>query len=227
MTRGILLAGNESALFQAAAAEAAKRVDEYAAAFIPNPFPRGGAPSGETEKGSESSSGCCRLQWNPGSPISAHTFTLAAENRLGQIDDAVLICSPPAIYKAPESLVPVEMDRLINDQIKGWFFLIRELAIIFRGRGKGNLALVVPDLLPGGGGESQADLFGVSAAAAFRSLTEGLLSSAKNEPFQILGFSCSESGIEEKFAAWIFRFIDEGSRKDSGRMRRYSKRGLF
>jgi hypothetical protein len=36
MTRGILIVGMESSLSEAVAAEAEKRVEQYAAAFIPN-----------------------------------------------------------------------------------------------------------------------------------------------------------------------------------------------
>jgi hypothetical protein len=231
MTRGIFIAGNASSLFSAAAAEAVKRVEQYAAAVIPNPFPlpAGVQPAAEQDKGK------LPLQWNPGSPISARTLILAAENRLGQINDAILVCSPPAMYRPAEALVPGEIENLVNDQIKGWFFLVRELALYFRSRPSGNssedprgsLTLVVPEILAGGGRDTPADIFGPSAAASFHAMAQGLLASSANEPFQIFGFSSAESGAEADFAAWFFKIIDEGSRKNSGRWHKYTKLGFF
>jgi hypothetical protein len=221
MTRGILIAGNESPLFSAAAAETLKRVEQYAAAPIPSPFPP------EVQTSSEQDKGKIPLQWSPGSPISARTLILAAENRLGQINDVILVCSPPAMYRPAEALVPGEIENLVNDQIKGWFFLVRELALYFRSRQSGCLALVVPEILAGGGRDAPADLFGPSAAASFRAMAQGLLTTASNEPFQIFGFSSAEHGAEADFAAWLFKIIDEGSRKNSGRWHKYSKLGLF
>ena len=222
MTRGIFIAGNESVLFSSVAAEAEKRVEQYVAAMVPNNFPI-------PEKAGEfdSTKGRIMLSWNPGSPISCRTLILAAENRLGQINDALLICSPPPLYRQPEALVPADIEVLVNNQIKGWFFLVRELALAFRSNGGGTLSLVVPEIIPSGGRDSAADLLGSSATASFRALTQGLLTSANVEPFQVLGFSLSEIGQEGNFAAWLFKILDEGAKKNSGKWHKYSKFTLF
>ena len=222
MTRGIFIAGNDSVLFSSVATEVEKRVEQYAAALIPNTFP-------VPEKAGDFDSSRRRipLSWNPGSPISCRTLILAAENRLGQINDALLICSPPPLYRQPESLAPADIETIVNNQIKGWFFLVRELAMNFRARGEGTLSLVVPETAPSGGRDSPADLLGAPAAASFRALTQGLLSSAGAEPFQILGFSLSEIGQEGTFASWLFKILDEGGRKNSGKWHKYSKFTLF
>jgi hypothetical protein len=225
MTRGIFIVGNESSLFSAVSAEAAKRVESFAAALIPSRLPLPTAEAAPTlAAGPE---GSIPLQWNPASPISARTLVLAAENRLGQINDALLICSPPAVYRTAESLVPVEIESLINDHIKGWFYLVRELALVFRSRQKGSLALVVPDIASGGGRDSTADLLGPPAAAAFRAFAQGLLSSSVNEPYYALGFSSAEAGQEADFAAWIFKTLDEAGKKNSGKWYKYSKLAFF
>jgi hypothetical protein len=222
MTRGILITGNESALFSAAEAEAARRVEQYAAALIPNPL-----PLSETAGLPGAAGGKIPLQWNPSSPISARTLTLAAENRLGRINDAILICVPPAVYRPAEALVPGEIETLVNEQIKGWFFLVRELALFFRARGGGTLALAVPEITPGGGRDAPPDLLGPSAAASFRALAQGLLSSSVNEPFQVLCFSSAETGQEAEFAAWFFKLIDEGGKKSSGKWHKYGRLGFL
>ena len=238
MTRGILIVGNESSLFAAASAEAAKRVQSYAAAIIPNRF----TAENQVSSGTRSVQGqdvkgqnVIPLAWNPVSAISARTLVLSAENRLKQINDAILICSPPAMFKSAETLTPKEIEILVDDHIKGWFFLIRELIQYFRQKGSGLLALAAPDIDPGGeanrknapGRNNQIDLLGPSAAASFRCYSQGIIASLVNEPYQVMGFSGSEAGAEEEFAAWLFKILDEGSPKNSSRWHKYSRRGFF
>lgn len=231
MTRGIFIAGNESVLLSAAEAEAEKRVELYAEALIPDPFPVPGAsdqslagrdsPPAEIKTSDPVPSKKIPLSWNPGSPISSRTLMLAAENRLGRINDALLVCSPPSVYRSAEALDPGEIETLVNSQIKGWFFLVRELALYFRSRMQGTLSLVVPETGPVGGRDSPADLLGPSASASFRALAQGLISSSVVEPFQIFGFSLPETGKEQDFAAWLFRILDEGDAKKSGKWHKF------
>ena len=220
MTRGILLVGNDSPLFNAAAAEADKRVEKYAASVIYNPS----ASSGKT--GEPISAKRIPIVWNPGSPLSGHTLVLSAENWLGQINDALLVCQPPAIFNPADALVPADIENNVNTQIKGWFFLVRELALYFRARGSGTLGLVIPETVSGGG-ESISDFFGAPAAAAFRALGQELLTGSAAQPFHVLGFSFSETGQEKEFAAWMFKILDEGSRRNSGKWHKYSKFSFF
>ena len=221
MTRGILIAGNESLLFSAVAGEAGKRVEQYAAALINStaslpenkkePVPKGRIP----------------ITWNSGSSISSRTLVTSAENCLGQINEAILICVPPAMYRPAEALIPAEIETQVNNQVKGWFFLVRELALYFRTKAKGTLALIVPEKSAKGGKESSSDLLGVSAAASFRAFSQSLLYSAANEPFNILGFTLSETGGEKEFAPFLFKHLDEASAKNSGKWYKFGKLKLF
>ncbi|MDR2797256.1 MAG: hypothetical protein LBB80_02835 [Treponema sp.] len=223
MTRGILLAGNESSLSAAVAVEAAKRVEYFAAAFIPNrladPVEAKTLPAAES---------LIPLHWNPGSPVSARTLILAAENRLEHINEALLICVPPSVRKHPGELVAPEIEIMVNDHIKGWFFLVKELTALFRVKKTGTLALVLSELDPGGGKDEAPDLMGISAVESFRAFTQGLLNSSLEEPFRILGFSASESSNTVEFAAFIFKFLEEGGKRNNGKWLRFGKgRGLF
>ncbi|MCL2478592.1 MAG: hypothetical protein FWF22_03760 [Treponema sp.] len=220
MTRGIFLAGNESPLFSAAAAEAENRVEKYAAALIYNPAAVSGKP------GESGSAKRISLVWNPASSISSRTLLLSAENWLGQINDALLICMPPASFCPAESIVPAEIETQVNIQIKGWFYLVRELALYFRARGSGTLALVIPETVTGGR-ESLSDFFGAPAAASFRALAQELLSGSAAEPFHVLGFTLSEAGQEKEFTAWMYKILDEGARRNSGKWHKFSKLKLF
>ncbi|MDR3248707.1 MAG: hypothetical protein LBT39_07965 [Treponema sp.] len=231
MTRGILIAGNESLLCAAIAAEAAKRVERFAQVLLPNRLSeqnRGSphaAPGAGPGTGFGSASGAIPMTWNPGSPISARTLVLSAEHHLEHIDDAILICAPPSLRRPAAELLPLDIEILVNDHIKGWFFLVRELAGIFRARRSGTLALVAPEL--GTSRDDQADLLGIPAAAAFRAFAQGLLASAPAEPYLTLGFGSQELGEDDAFAAYIFKLIDEGNKRNSGKWHKFGKLGFF
>ena len=227
MTRGILIAGNESTLSQAIAAEAAKRVEHYTSALIPSRLsqPLQLTVQAETQPSAEQAG--ISLQWNPGSPISARTLVLAAENRLEHIDEAILVCTPPSIRHPAAELSLQDIEVLVNDHIKSWFFLVRELSSVFRTRKTGTLALVFYETGTGGSKDDPADTLGPSALASFQAFTRSLLAEAYNEPYLTMGFSCAEAGAETGFASHIFKFLDEGSRRNNGKLHKYGKLRFF
>jgi hypothetical protein len=238
MTRGILIAGNESSLLAAVGAEAAKRVDRYAEALVPNrlsgavpavsPGARSAEPGALSDPAGGGSSGSrIGVEWNAGSPLSARTVVLAAKNRLVQINEAILICTPPSVRRKMAELQPADIEIMVNDHIRGWFYLARELASAFRERKAGTLALVYSEISSGGGKDETADLLGPAAAAAFRAFTMSLLTASHQEPYLTMGFSSSEPGEEKNFAAFIFKLLDEGNRKNNGRLHKFGKLNLF
>jgi hypothetical protein len=227
MTRGILIAGNDSLLCAAIAAQAAKRVERFAQVVLPNRLSgqtRGLRPDAPYSPAA-SDSAAIPLTWNPGSSISARTLVLSASHQLERIDEAILICSPPSFRRPAAELQPLDIEILVNDHIKGWFFLVRELAGIFRARRSGVLALVVPD--PGSGRDDQADLLGFPAASAFRAFTQGLLASSAAEPYVTLGFSSQETGDDDNFATYVFRLIDQANKRNSGKWHKYGRLNFF
>jgi hypothetical protein len=223
MTRGILIAGTDSFLSEAVAVEAEKRVEQYTAAFI---FNRLSNPVRERPQPEEGRKARISLDWNPGSPISARTLVLAAENRLDHIDEAILICTPPSVRCPAEQLVPADIDIVVNDHIKSWFFLVKELAAAFKTRNAGTLALVLSDAGLGNEKRDAPDLMGPSVSAAFRAFVQRLLAAASNKPYQTLAFS-SETGEDAEFAAYIFKIIEENNKRNVGRWHKYGRLGLF
>jgi hypothetical protein len=242
MTRGILLAGMESPLAQALGAEAARRVERYAAALIP------GKPASPAE-GPEGAAGASAppsavipLDWNPASPISARSLVLAAENRLEHIDLAILVCAPPALRRPPEQLAPAEIEYAVNAYIKGWFFLVRELTASFAARREGSpagsLVMALADRSAGAEGGENPDLLGPPVAAAFRALAQGLLTAAARSrqskqaglwqtgPWQAFAFS-SDLAEDRDFAAFIFKTLFEGGRGAAGKWHKYGKFPFF
>jgi len=218
MTRGILIAGNDSSLSRAIEGEITNRVEQYASAFIPNRF------SGNIINTVPSKERRLSLDWNPSSPISARTLVLAAENRLEMIDEAILICSPPAIICEASDLPLSDVEIMVSDHIKGWFFLVKELTAIFKNRKRGLLAMVYS------GNKSHTkkgavDILGSPALASFRELTKNLLSAAQNEPYITTGFS--GSGNETAFASFILNKIDRSDKHSNGKLYRFGKFNLF
>ncbi|MDR1286584.1 MAG: hypothetical protein LBK08_03160 [Treponema sp.] len=231
MTRGILVAGNESPLLAALAAEAARRVESLAVASIPNRLQEG-APAPEVPVRADAgtspdSDARISLSWNPGSPISARTVILSAENRLEHVDEALLVCAPPSMRKSVADLPARDVEILVNDHIKGWFLLAKELASVFRSRRAGTLGLVLSDLPSLGGKGEKADLLGPAAQASFRAFSQSLLVSSFDEPYVSLGFSCSGAGEEGPFASFVFKTLDESSRKNNGKWYKFGKFNLF
>ncbi|MDR2102482.1 MAG: hypothetical protein LBP42_00080, partial [Treponema sp.] len=222
MTRGILIVGNDASLSAAVAAEAARRVEQFAFALIPN---RISQPP--WEKPIAATDHRIFLSWNPGSPISARTLILSAENRLERIDEAVLICSPPSIRREAGELIPAEIEIMVNDHIKGWFFLVKELASLFKAKKGGTLALVLSDISSGGSKDETLDLLGPSAAASFRAFAQNLLLSSQREPYQTMAFTASEAGEETAFASFIFKILEEGNKRNNGKLHKFGRLSFF
>jgi NAD(P)-dependent dehydrogenase (short-subunit alcohol dehydrogenase family) len=220
MTRGIFLAGNDSALCRAIEVEIFNRIDKFAAALIPNRL------SGASKNTPTDNEKRLSLDWNPSSPISARTLAIAAENRLEHIDEAILICSPPSIRSNAAELPLSDVEIMVNDNIKGWFFLIKELAAIFSARKHGTLALVYPDI-SGSGKDDAADILGPSALASFRAFTGGLLSDAQNNFYNTIGFSTTDTGNETSFASFIFKNLDDKTKRSNGKLYKHGKFSLF
>lgn len=208
-------------------AEAARRVEQYALALIPDRFSGTNLKAGTPPRQAAPEKARVLLDWNPGSPISARMLILAVENRFGHIDEAILVCDPPSVRCAAAELSLADVEVLVNDHVKGWFFLVKELAAIFRAKGEGTLALVYPEANGSGGKDDTADLLGQTALAAFRSLTQNLLAASVNETYCTMGFSGAETGDEAGFAAFIFKQLDDRNRRGSGKLHKYGKLGFF
>ncbi|GHV74487.1 hypothetical protein AGMMS49940_17890 [Spirochaetia bacterium] len=223
MTRGILIAGNESTLSAAIAAEAGKRAEHFCAALIPYPLER-------RQPAPPAGPGLVPLAWNPGSPVSARTLTLAAENQLGQITEAILVCTPPTVRKNAADLNPANIEIIVNNCIKGWFFLVKELAAVFKARKTGTLALVLSDT-SGGGGRDDPDLIGPSVSASFHAFAQGLMASSQNEPYDVYGVAVP-TGDDTNAGAFVFKIIEEGGsgalvRRNAGKWHKFGSRLPF
>jgi len=142
-----------------------------------------------------------------------------------RIDEAVLVCVPPFFRKTAEELSPVEIDKFIDGNIKSWFFLVRELATLFNNTKQGMLSLIVSEV-NAGSKDDVPDLFGPAAVSAFRSFAQRVLISSLTASYNAMGFSYSEPGEENAFAAYVFKTMEVGKR-NSGKWYKYGKLGIF
>jgi hypothetical protein len=171
------------------------------------------------------------LDWNPGSPVSARSLVLAAKNRLGRIDQAVLVCVPPAVRKNPEDLNSANIEIIVNDHIKGWFFLAKELAAIFAAQGAGSLALTLAGAA-GGGDRDDTDLIGPSVSASFRSFAQGLMASTREARYDVFGLSVPADSFSggsdggDNVGAFVFKTLEEG-RRNRGRWHKFGSKLSF
>jgi hypothetical protein len=120
----------------------------------------------------------------------------------------------------------MEIDQFIDYNIKGWIFLVRELAAAFENRGQGSLSLVLPPELGAGSKGDEPDLVGPIAVSAFRSFAQGILLSSFNASYNAMGFSMSEPGEENAFAAYVFKTMED-EKRNSGKWHKFGKFGLF
>jgi hypothetical protein len=171
------------------------------------------------------------LDWNPGSPVSARALVLAAENRMGRIDQAVLACAPPSALKKAEDLKSADIETMANDYIKGWFFLVKELAALFKARGSGSLALALSGAASGGDRDG-ADLIGPSVSASFSAFAQGLMASAQDERYDVFGVTVPAgsfsggSGQGDDAGAFIFKMLEDG-RRNRGKWHKFGSKLSF
>ncbi|MDR2181795.1 MAG: hypothetical protein LBN92_03850 [Treponema sp.] len=211
----LLIAGNESPLFNALAAEAARHGEPFAAALIP-----------PGEHSPENAAGGVNLEWNPASPLSARTLILEARNRMKGLDRAMLVCVPPACRGLPEAFAPAALDRYADNNIKGWFFLLKELCAWFKSRASGSIALIVPAAPEFAEAGAAPDLAGYAAVSAFRALAQGLLVASIHSPYEVTGFT-SDTGENEAFAAHVFKILAEKGKRGAGKWHKFAKFSLF
>ncbi len=242
MTRGILIAGNDSPVLAAVAREALKRVTTVVVARAPDRRSEGlgVSASGESGQGEAGASGSrlshapssgvddgVSILWNPGSPISARSVLISAENALGSISEAILVCSPTAVRRRLHELVPADVDQTVDDLVKGWILMAREIALSFKRHSGGSLAFVLSEAGLNATRDDPVDLIGGAVAAAFRGFAQAAVSASVRDDGASYGFSSAEAMDDAGFASFVFKILDEGNKRDLGRWHKYSKSGLF
>jgi hypothetical protein len=202
----ILIAGAGKDLITAIANEAGTHGVKTAAALIPC--------RSETGKTLETSN---QLGWNPGSPISARNLILAAENRVGALSGGIIVCAAPGSADAAD-FSPAGIDFIVDNHIKSYMLLARELTRHFDTARKGVLGMVLLE-------ETSASILNVPVFSAFKSFTNSLLTNLNTEYPRMAAFSHEEKSpiLVNEFAAYIFKTLFENKKLDSGRWFKFTK----
>jgi hypothetical protein len=193
MDEAMLIAGQGKELIAALSAEAEKRGIKTTLAAIP-----------ERNDGERSGPSA----WNPGSPVSARSLVLAAENRIGSLSGAIVVCSAPNEAETRD-FSPAGIDMIVNNHIKSYMFLSRELIKYFQQKKQGTLALALLETPPQG-------LLTASVFGAFRSFSGSLLERSDTEHLRMASFLCDEktpAPINE-YAAYILKTLTENKKID-------------
>jgi len=220
MTRGILIVGNTAPLTLAVSQEASKRLETHGLALL-------GSAEPDASLQFPPPPATIPLTWTPGSAISARTLLVSAENRLSRIDEALLVFTPPTLRSRPDQLDLALISSMIDDYLKGWYYLVRELSRYFCQRKEGTLAVILSEAPTVTEKEENPDMLGSMLGAAFRAFIQSILASASVNPYRTLGFTSNDPAQNEDFAAFIFKVLDEGNKRDTGKLHRFGKLNLF
>jgi hypothetical protein len=114
---------------------------------------------------------------------------------------------------------------MVNDHIKGWFLLAKELAALFKARGSGSLALALSATALGGEG---ADLMGPSVSASFSAFAQGLMASAQDERYDVFGFTFPAGSFsgDQGAGAFVFKTMEDG-RRNRGKWHKFGSKLSF
>jgi hypothetical protein len=198
----MLIAGHGEELIAALSAEAERRGIRTILAVIPK------KDGGDSPHPDDALPG-----WNPGSPVSARNLVLAAENRIGTLGGAIVVCSAPDEAETRD-FSPAGIDMIVNNHIKSYMFLSRELIKYFQQQKKGAFALVLLETPPQG-------LMTASVFGAFRNFSDSLLERSNTEHIKMASFLCDEKPPPSmnEFAAYILKTLTENKKIDRSRFK--------
>jgi NAD(P)-dependent dehydrogenase (short-subunit alcohol dehydrogenase family) len=164
------------------------------------------------------------LPWNKRSPISAHTLVRNALNKLGGLDDAIVLDVPRVPGLPIHELSAMDVDKAFDLFLKPPVFLVRELLAYFLEKKTGFLGLAsfcayAQDI--------HAPALEQAVREGFKGFASSFLSTYASSGVAVNAFQSFGAGAEE-FAQFIDKAMEEKARKISGRwFTCRSKTGLF
>lgn len=154
-------------------------------------------------------------KWNRRSLLSARNLVLEGLNALEEINVAIVIHECRQDERSIHELSPTSIERIIDDSVKGTFFLLRELMSYFVRKGTGTVAMV--HYSPGDYTKLPLD---AALSAGFYAATDSLSTLYQNEAITINGFECSRERPEE-FAGYILQTLSGKAATTNGKWYRY------
>jgi NAD(P)-dependent dehydrogenase (short-subunit alcohol dehydrogenase family) len=166
--------------------------------------------------------GSFTISWNTRSPLSASTVVRSISNQFGQIQDIYIIYTPGVENRAFHDLPSSAIETIVDDQVKGYTFLLRELFALTRKKKNIFLHCIVYT----GGSEILAPQ-DAAALGYIRSLISSLFTFYQNEDILFNGFE-SSSPDHDAFAAYIQKQTGDAKSKTNRKWFRFQeKSNLF
>ena len=161
------------------------------------------------------------VPWSRRSPAGARAAVRSALNRFGVLEEAVVPGPQPAFAALPHQLASLDIERSLDDGLKGPIFLVRELLAIFLRRGQGVLSLVCFS-------ERRDDDTGPAMDLAvhegWQGFAAGTLDAYAEKSVFVNGFKAAGVAPDEA-AAFVDRSLEEKARKVTGRWFTLQPRG--
>ena len=180
------------------------------------------APAGaESITGAKANKNLHYMAWNLRSPLSARSIVMDAFNTLGSVDEALVVFSADTGKKEFHEMSFADMEKALDESIKSFFFLGKEIFSAFQRQKRGALSFALHD-----GGVEVLPPPQAAACAAFRAFASSLFAQYQNEAFGLYGYYSSEAQTRA-FARFLS--TSEGrTEKAARRWLRFSgKPGLF
>ena len=170
------------------------------------------------EKGSESLS----VNWNRRSPVSAGTVVRTLSNQYKALEHIFLVYIPGLENSPFHELRSASIESTIDEQLKGYTFIIRELLSLIQKKTSISLHIIIYT----GGSEVLAPQ-DAAAAGYIRSLMSSIFTFYQNEEICINGFESSAQASGD-FADFILKNCIDSSPKSNKRWFRFQeKSSLF
>lgn len=221
MEQSVLITGKQSPFTDDLVQEALRRVGRVFASFddtdeapeVPDTF-------GESLR---------YIPWKRRSMISSRSLMLALEQNGadatsggGAPTRAIVVCAPEGVNTSLHDTESSTIESTIDAAIKGYLFVIRELAATFIRRGSGDLTIVWYD--PGVEILPPVD---AAIAGAVDELVRSMLTYYDGEAFSVRGLYASDAD-GRNVAQWVMEQIVDKGDKSAGRRQRFGqKMGLL
>ncbi len=175
------------------------------------------------------------LPWNRRSLVSSRSLMLAVaaevengregagketppEGASGNLSHAIVVCTPEGLNASLHDTPAVTIEETIDAAVKGYLFVVREIAATFMRSGRGDLTVLWYDP----GVDVLPPLDG-TLAGAVDGLVRSLVAFYENEAVTIRGLSASD-GDGRSVARWVVEQIFERGEKSAGRRQRYGQK---
>ncbi len=215
MEQSVLITGKQSAFTDDLIQEGLKRLDRLYVSFDENDTP--------PEIPDTFGDSLRYLPWNRRSLISSRSLMLAADRQMedsgeGALQRAIVVCTPEGVNGSLHDTAATVIEEKIDVAVKGYLFVIREIAATFIRRGGGDLTILWYDP-----GVEVLPPIDSAVYGAVDGLTRSMLTYYENEGVTIRGLSASDAD-SRGVAQWVLEQVIDRSDKSAGRRQKYGQK---